>query len=109
MFLKGCPLRFLWCSNPESQSKNPEIMLDRSLCTHCGKCVEVCPYNATVKSGDEIKLLRDLCQGCRECVSACPNNARQLVGRQEEVEDILKKVKKRPGCFIKIRLCSKVT
>jgi pyruvate formate lyase activating enzyme len=62
--------------------------------------VEVCPYNATVKSGDEIRLLRDLCQGCSECVSACPNDARQLVGRQEEVENILKEVKK-DGLFYK--------
>ena len=100
VFLKGCPLKCLWCSNPESQSKNPEIMLDHSLCTRCSRCVEVCPYNATVKSGDEIRLLRDLCQGCSECVSACPNDARQLVGRQEEVENILKEVKK-DGLFYK--------
>jgi pyruvate formate lyase activating enzyme len=100
VFLKGCPLNCLWCSNPESQSKNPEIMLDHSLCTRCGRCVEVCPYNATVKSGDEIRLLRDLCQGCSECVSACPNDARQLVGRQEEVETILKEVKN-DGLFYK--------
>jgi pyruvate formate lyase activating enzyme len=47
-----------------------------------------------VRSDDEIKLLRDLCQGCGECVSACPNDARQIVGRQEEVEEILKEIKK---------------
>lgn len=100
VFLKGCPLQCLWCSNPESQSNYPEIMFDRSLCTRCGRCVEVCPYNATVKSDDEIKLLRDLCQGCGECVAACPNDARQLVGRQEEVEKILKEVEK-DGLFYK--------
>ena len=28
VFLKGCPLRCPWCSNPESQRMNPEPMLD---------------------------------------------------------------------------------
>ena len=28
VFLKGCPLRCPWCSNPESQRANPEKMLD---------------------------------------------------------------------------------
>lgn len=94
VFLKGCPLQCLWCSNPESQNKNPEIMFNRSLCTRCGRCVEVCPHNATVRSGEEIKFLRELCQVCAECVSACPNDARQLVGRQEGVEEILEEIKK---------------
>ena len=28
VFLKGCPLRCPWCSNPESQQFRPEPMLD---------------------------------------------------------------------------------
>ena len=26
VFLKGCPLRCLWCSNPESQTFQPQLM-----------------------------------------------------------------------------------
>ena len=26
VFLKGCPLRCLWCSNPESQMGTPELV-----------------------------------------------------------------------------------
>lgn len=29
VFLKGCPLRCIWCSTPESQSPAPEFMSDR--------------------------------------------------------------------------------
>ena len=94
VFLKGCPLKCLWCANPESQNKLPEIMFDRSRCTRCGRCVEVCPHKATVNCDGKITLLRDLCKSCGECVSACPNEARQLVGKEVEVEEILKEVEK---------------
>ncbi len=32
VFLKGCPLRCLWCSNPESQSPTPQLAYNKSKC-----------------------------------------------------------------------------
>jgi len=92
VFLKGCPLSCLWCSNPESQRSRPEIMFDASRCTHCGRCVEVCPHNASVKHENTIGISRERCQGCGTCVGHCPNEARQLVGRKIAVEEILEEV-----------------
>jgi pyruvate-formate lyase-activating enzyme len=43
VFLKGCPLRCLWCSNPESQQPTPEILYDTERCLHCGACARACP------------------------------------------------------------------
>ncbi len=37
-FVKGCPLRCLWCHNPESQSPQPQIARFQHLCRHCAKC-----------------------------------------------------------------------
>ena len=94
VFLKGCPLSCLWCSNPESQRGCPEIMFDASRCTHCGRCVEVCPPNASVQHENEIRISRELCLGCALCVAQCPNEARQLVGRTPGVEEVLQEVVK---------------
>ena len=94
VFLKGCPLRCLWCSNPESQNQHPEIMLDRSLCGRCGTCVEVCPQGAAVEQGTGIVLLRERCRGCGRCVAGCPQGARRLVGNQMTVEEIVEEVEK---------------
>ena len=48
-FVKGCPLRCLWCHNPESQSPEPQIARFQHLCRHCVKCEmseATCPTRA---------------------------------------------------------------
>jgi pyruvate-formate lyase-activating enzyme len=45
-FFKGCPLACKWCSNPESQRPQPELIYKKSDCIRCGKCVEVCQQRA---------------------------------------------------------------
>lgn len=45
VFLKGCPLRCNWCSNPESQSPHPELMYNSIKCINsCEECLKVCGY-----------------------------------------------------------------
>ncbi|MCK5245681.1 ATP-binding protein [Candidatus Bipolaricaulota bacterium] len=49
-----------------------EAVRDASLCTQCGRCREVCRFNA-VQENFEIDPY--LCEGCGACVTACPANA----------------------------------
>lgn len=46
VFLKGCPLRCLWCANPESNEFYPQLMTYSSKCTACGRCLPACPNQA---------------------------------------------------------------
>jgi len=39
VFLKGCPLRCVWCHNPEGQRFERELMVKGALCAHCGACL----------------------------------------------------------------------
>lgn len=96
VFLKGCPLKCIWCANPESQNAAPELMTYASRCVGCGICVEKCPQKAiSLKSeGKEVMIItdRDRCTNCGDCVEACRYKAREIVGKLMTVEEVMDKV-----------------
>jgi len=95
VFFKGCPLRCIWCDNPESQEQLPQLLYFESLCTRCGRCVEVCPSGATrISLNGSIEIDRGLCQACGRCVEACLNEARVISGRTMMVEEVVEIVRK---------------
>ncbi|MGD1994775.1 MAG: 4Fe-4S binding protein, partial [Anaerolineae bacterium] len=51
----------------------PEIDLDR--CTLCGRCAEVCQYNALAAVGEQVLVFPELCHGCGSCSLNCPVDA----------------------------------
>jgi len=51
----------------------PEV--DKEKCTHCGKCAEVCAYNAIAVVKDYTLTFPELCHGCGACSFLCPEEA----------------------------------
>jgi MinD superfamily P-loop ATPase len=49
--------------------------VDETLCSHCGKCAEVCQYNAIAVLGKKTLVFPQLCHGCGSCTALCPENA----------------------------------
>ncbi len=99
VFFKGCPLRCLWCSNPESQRPWPEIAHRDSLCFGCGDCVKVCVPEAITLSSTEdgknkIDIDRDKCTNCGICIEACAAGVLKTYGQYLSVEDVFEEVKK---------------
>ncbi len=100
VFLKGCPLSCLWCSNPESQKSSLEFYIDNALCRRCHKCIEVCRTKAITidfqESTKEERLIinRDKCIGCDDCRVACPAGAAKSFGEIMTTEEVLKEVLK---------------
>lgn len=96
VFLKGCPLHCRWCSNPESQKPQPQLVYNRNKCLtleHCVRCLEVCTAGA-IKSGEEnrIQIDRETCTECLLCAKACPSLALNVYGESMTVEQVIGKV-----------------
>lgn len=95
VFLKGCPLHCLWCSNPESQNIKPEHAFNPSRCLSaqvCGRCLKVCPSGALGLVEGIILHDRSRCTECMACVHACPSGAQSIYGESMSVEQVLNKV-----------------
>ncbi len=96
VFLKGCPLKCVWCHNPESISPKPELAFYSEKCTGCGECMRVCPNGAHIfEAGDTPdsyihKLDRTKCAACGKCAEVCPSDALKLCGRRMSVDEVMK-------------------
>ena len=90
VFLKGCPLRCLWCHNPESQRIEPELSFLPDKCIGCGFCASACP-NGCFDGG---AFDRTRCRSCGKCTEKCYAGARELIGRTAEIGEIMAEVLK---------------
>ncbi len=95
VFTKGCPLKCLWCHNPESANSFPELMIHDDRCIGCLKCLEVCPKKAiTFHPEKGRRIIRNRCNRCLDCVAVCPAKSLTAVGEIMTVEQVMAEIKK---------------
>jgi len=96
VFLKGCPLRCLWCHNPEGLVSCPEIEYENSKCIGCASCAAVCPHKCHVFEETDEGVLhiynRAECEKCGICLTKCTPSALREVGKSMTVDEVMKKV-----------------
>lgn len=91
VFFKGCPLRCLWCHNPESARFDVQTLYYAQKCNACGSCAKVCPAANSVLNGRH-RYDRASCTTCGICAKVCPQEAFKLVGYDMNTNDLLLKI-----------------
>lgn len=78
VFLKGCPLRCVWCHNPEGLTSEKQLMYKEARCRKCGLCRNVCSHTECIPYG--------------RCIHACPENCLELVGREIDASQLASEI-----------------
>lgn len=101
IFFKNCPLRCIWCHNPESLTMKPSIQWYKSKCIGCHSCIVVCPTQSlNFNIEGQITINRETCQACGICVNECPTSALRKLGEFWSLEKLFAEVEKDIAYYI---------
>lgn len=94
VFFKHCQLKCIWCHNPESILKTPQLEWFKHKCIGCKTCMETCQENALSFDKNSLHIDRVICNNCGECVVECPSTALNMLGRWWKLEDLFYEIEK---------------
>lgn len=94
VFLKGCPLRCLWCHNPEGIDYNKVIGYYKDSCIGCGECIKLCENKALSMQNGNINVDRNKCIGCGKCLSSCDAGALRIYGKEMTAQQVVAEILK---------------
>lgn len=94
VFLKGCLFRCVWCCNPESQSRQPQLAFVEEDCVNCGECSKVCDRNVFTSFFGRLRVRHDRCDACGKCIDVCTRKALKIYGQEVTSDEIIAEVLK---------------
>lgn len=86
VFMKGCPLKCIWCHNPEGIGFDKQVAHFSQKCVRCGSCVAACQQKAIIMTQDGPVIDRDKCVGCFCCRDVCPTEAMHGYGDEWDMD-----------------------
>lgn len=89
VFLSGCPLKCLWCHNPESWKVSGKLFYYPEKCVSCGKCTLICDCHSI--TGGQHQLHREKCVSCGKC-TATGCRALEMSVKEYTVSEVMEQI-----------------
>lgn len=93
IYFKGCPLRCVWCSNPETQHLKKQIMVNHQNCINCKNCIKVCQKEA-ITYNQKVIVDFNKCTLCGKCIRECPSGSLVINGKDYSLSELRELVNK---------------
>lgn len=94
VFLKGCPLRCIWCQNPEGIESHIMPMRIEKSCIKCGKCVSLSRNGGAVFEDGGIRIYRNKLDDWKNMIEECPSGALMMDAHYFSSSQLLEELKK---------------
>jgi pyruvate formate lyase activating enzyme len=94
IFFKQCPLKCIWCHNPESILKKCQLEWLEHKCIGCKICLETCPNNALSLDEEGMHINREKCESCGKCAEECPSTALHMWGEFWDLDKLYYEIQK---------------
>ena len=89
IYFKGCPLRCVWCHNPESIAPQAQKLYTSVRCIECGECVTFCSRQALEMTEEGIRTDPQRCDLSGDCVRICPTKAMEISGAEKSIDELM--------------------
>lgn len=94
IFFKGCPLRCVWCQNPEGLETKPAPLYFSNRCIGCGTCIKTCINKGVTVEKAGIRIHKDRQDDWEQIIYNCPTGAIAMDARTYTVQELIRKAQK---------------
>lgn len=91
IFLKGCPLKCVWCQNPEGIFPEENLIHFENKCINCGLCVKSCSNKSIIQKDNKIFVVKEKCTNEQNKVAMdiCPTSALTMDSKNYKLDEVI--------------------
>ena len=91
IFFKGCPLKCVWCQNPEGISPEENLICFENKCINCGLCTKNCYNQSILEKDNKICIVKEKCTNHQNkvAINICPTGALTMDCKNYSLDEVV--------------------